>query len=66
MREAVANVNICLSKDSPINTFKALQKIKIHLSPLLEFAAPLYHNEMASIRLDAKVCNLYFFIIILL
>ncbi|XP_045597721.1 ras GTPase-activating-like protein IQGAP1 [Procambarus clarkii] len=54
LRKGVATINQSLKQGSPVHTLKALQSIASDLPPLLDFAAQLYHEEMAAIRLDAQ------------
>ncbi|KAK8406021.1 hypothetical protein O3P69_007029 [Scylla paramamosain] len=54
LKEGVAAVNRCLSCEVPGNTLLALKSLGDNIPSLLDFAAPLYHEEMAAIRQDAQ------------
>lgn len=54
VKEGVAAVNRCLSCEVPGNTLLALKLLGDNIPSLLDFAAPLYHEEMAAIRQDAQ------------
>ncbi|XP_050690760.1 ras GTPase-activating-like protein IQGAP1 isoform X2 [Eriocheir sinensis] len=53
VREGIAAVNRGLSQGSPGDTLQALRSLGGNISSLLDFAAPLYHEEMGAIREDA-------------
>lgn len=48
-------VNKSLESGSPSDTLEALKALGSHIPTVLDFAAPLYHEEMAAIREDAEV-----------
>ena len=50
----MAAVNRGLSCESPGDTLQALKLLGDNIPSLLDFAAPLYHEEMAAIRQDAQ------------
>nr|XP_053647814.1 ras GTPase-activating-like protein IQGAP1 [Cherax quadricarinatus] len=54
LTNGVAAVNQGLARGSPGDTLRALRSLGSDLPTLLDFAAPLYHEEMAAIRLDAQ------------
>ncbi|KAG0713538.1 Ras GTPase-activating-like protein IQGAP1 [Chionoecetes opilio] len=54
LQEGVAAVNRALSCESPGETLRSLKLLGDNIPSLLDFAAPLYHEEMAAIRLDEQ------------
>ncbi|XP_042230712.1 ras GTPase-activating-like protein IQGAP3 [Homarus americanus] len=54
LMKGITAVNQNLACGSPSDTLKALLELGPNLPPILDFAAPLYHEEMAAIRLDAQ------------
>lgn len=57
--EGITAVNRSLSQGSPGDTLQALRSLGDSISSVLDFAAPLYHEEMGAIREDAGVRILY-------
>lgn len=48
-------MNRSLEEGAPQETLKYLKSLGPSIPTLLDFAAPLYHEEMAAIRADAQV-----------
>ncbi|KAK3863384.1 hypothetical protein Pcinc_030834 [Petrolisthes cinctipes] len=57
MNCSLSAVNKSLESGSPSETLSALKALGSNIPSVLEFAAPLYHEEMAAIREDAQ-CDL--------
>lgn len=55
MLQSLAVVNRSLEEGTPQETLKYLKSLGPSIPTLLDFAAPLYHEEMAAIRADAEV-----------
>ncbi|KAK7073799.1 IQ motif-containing GTPase-activating protein 3, partial [Halocaridina rubra] len=54
LKTSLANLNASLEAGSPANTLAALKALGSGLPNVLDFAAVLYHEEMAAIRYDAE------------
>ncbi|KAK7084348.1 IQ motif-containing GTPase-activating protein 3, partial [Halocaridina rubra] len=54
LKTSLANLNVSLEAGSPANTLAALKALGSGLPNVLDFAAVLYHEEMAAIRYDAE------------
>ncbi|XP_071537174.1 ras GTPase-activating-like protein IQGAP1 isoform X2 [Panulirus ornatus] len=54
LMDGISAVNQSLDHGFPSDTLMALQSLQSHLPPLIAFASPLYHEEMAAIRFDAQ------------
>lgn len=48
-------MNRSLEEGTPQETLKYLKSLGPSIPTLLDFGAPLYHEEMAAIRADAQV-----------
>ena len=59
VENGLSELNKSLENGTPVDTLAALKDLQSYLPPIMDFAAPLYHEEMAADRSYAQVRKYY-------